>query len=943
MIAFHATPELKLTFEKMIRTMEVKVKWNGLFVIIDNTMILQGELRSLFFHLDNRKVLTNIIDLEVPVQQISRIENNEAVKNVINMLLYAFGKWGTIKGLKVEKDYNQLNLLFRNILGELEIEPEYTKEHFWFYENGIRVVYEDVMQYAIDSVKEESLATEEEESTGLWHKLVWNQKYEDFPIKETTLSERNKNRLGNNFYLTNYLCPSCEKKMHGVIYPIGKEFVIDTKEGRVQIARAYTCSACNRFYTPRPKRLLLDGDCYIMDFGGDKLAYQDYKELLGKNGAKVCNPNYNQYLDQMAPKNTHRNDAIAQKMAEREAVEELNELLEEIDDLPNREFHDFLAKVAEGFFPEKEIGPIEDALWKKYEARERGEKTTGGIRGHEKKLKEPLQREEKNGKTEQQKKAIEEKTERYKKRLELFPRLSDRQRMELMKQISLDNSIPEEIKNQLLEVGKTLKLKDNFKRLKEKIAEAKNKNRIVMLHVYEEIDHADLDESDRDKLFELTGVRLKEYNDYLAEKEEEASVRRKRVEDIIVQPKETVRRRRNEEFNDEREEEQTKYHVGRRKEPDKIVQIRRSDGSSYPNHKSVRQRMNFFNNKKNGNRKEEKIEVREKRSETEGGYRNRNAQAEPFARKKLNFSGADKAAQIREIESMIRQTKSSGREDLYQLWKDLLSRGFDEETLEPYAEHVKSQIQKIDEEYLDSLIGNLADMTSEEGVEAYEKIKEANLLPELKLNTMRQLEKRLAKVKAEECDLLVQKLQREMDEARVADSDRHHFYPAKKVFLKEATEDEVEVIHYARAAYGAGIGLFEYPIFAVDTSRDRSGEKGFFLTPEYLYYSTLTTSYCMSVFSIEKFGVLTGLLNRGFYVYQKNGEKTKLPHALELSELPKFAEVLTSYVKYLQEKPFSRKEAYLAKEQHDEICCFRCGYVYRGRSVCPKCGYKANR
>ena len=59
--------------------------------------------------------------------------------------------------------------------------------------------------------------------------------------------------------------------------------------------------------------------------------------------------------------------------------------------------------------------------------------------------------------------------------------------------------------------------------------------------------------------------------------------------------------------------------------------------------------------------------------------------------------------------------------------------------------------------------------------------------------------------------------------------------------------------------------------------------------------------------------------------------------------LPKLAEVLDSFVKYLQEKPFSRKEVYLAKESHEEICCFRCGFVYKDAEACPKCGYKANR
>ena len=53
--------------------------------------------------------------------------------------------------------------------------------------------------------------------------------------------------------------------------------------------------------------------------------------------------------------------------------------------------------------------------------------------------------------------------------------------------------------------------------------------------------------------------------------------------------------------------------------------------------------------------------------------------------------------------------------------------------------------------------------------------------------------------------------------------------------------------------------------------------------------------------------------------------------------------ILEEFIRYLQEKPASRKLKYLAKETHDTICCFRCGYVYQERDVCPECGYKKNR
>lgn len=887
MIVLNATPELKLTFEKLIQTMEAQVSWNGLFVVIDNTLILQGDVRSLFFHFDSRKVVTNIIDLDIQVQQITPIENNAYVKNVINMLLYAFGKWGNIKGLTVEKDYAQLSKLFGNILSEIDIEPEYNKEHFWFYQKGVRILYEDVVECAI-SYKEKDPEVPEEESKGLWHKLIWKQAFAEFPVYETSAKERNRNRLGNNFYLTSYGCPLCKSKMHGVIYPVGMEFVIDTNEGRVQLARAYTCAKCCAFYTPRPRRLLIDGDCYVMDFEGDKVAYQDYQELLGKNGGKVCNPNYNTYVDgPRAGGSGISRGASAngsgyggtghgvqnQELTDEWILAEFREVLEEIDELPNREFEQFFAKVAEGFFPEKAVEPIEKALWKKHEARQRGEKTTGGIKGFEKTDKTENQvKSESTGvnedidtktadkksvsKVDIQNKASQEKVERYQTRLNLFPRLSERQRGELLKQISTDAGISEDVREQLLEVAKEFKRQDNYEKLKEKVAGAKNKNRLVMFKIYEEIDEADLYEPERKILFDLTGLTLKEYREYLEEKEE--------------------------------------------------------------NRKPMTQKA------------EEQVAERETSNE-------------PAKKSGVNRSAINKAADIREIESMIRQSKSTSREDLQELMHNLQAQDFDKETLAPYIEHVKAQMKRIDEAYLDSLMGDVLNLSSDEGVEVYEQIKEANILPELKANALKQLEKRLSQIKADECELLMKKLQKDMAEAGLQEPDRHHYYPAKRVIMKEVTEDEVTEVEYAKASYGAGIGPFEYPIWAVDTSLNRSGDKGMFLTPEKIYYSNLTTSYHISVFAIERISASTGLLNRGLYAHQKNGEKTKLPYAVETADLPILAEVLDAFVKYLQEKPFSRKEVYLAKEKHEEICCFRCGYVYSGTDTCPKCGYKANQ
>ena len=150
MIVLKADSELKMTFERLIKTMHANVNWTGLFVALDNYLILQGEVRSLFFHFDSRKVAENIVDLPIKEDEIKDTDE-AAVRDVINMILYAFGKWGTIQGLRVEKNTEQLNTLFGHVLAGIYIEPEYTTQYFRFYHAGKRITYEDVIQAALEA------------------------------------------------------------------------------------------------------------------------------------------------------------------------------------------------------------------------------------------------------------------------------------------------------------------------------------------------------------------------------------------------------------------------------------------------------------------------------------------------------------------------------------------------------------------------------------------------------------------------------------------------------------------------------------------------------------------------------------------------------------------------------------------------------------------------
>ena len=300
------------------------------------------------------------------------------------------------------------------------------------------------------------------------------------------------------------------------------------------------------------------------------------------------------------------------------------------------------------------------------------------------------------------------------------------------------------------------------------------------------------------------------------------------------------------------------------------------------------------------------------------------------------------AAEKQELSNMIRRARKVSREDYVDLAERLREGDFLPGLVAPYLEKVNDRIRELDADAIAAICPAPMQMNFEEGIEAYQKIKEGDFLPELKTDALKTLEKRLSKIKADECELLVGKLKKELEENGVGENPRHHFYPARKVLLGQATPEETDVIEYAMASYAAGRGLFEYPILVVDVARDASGKEGMISTPEHLYYSTAFTSYGIPVASIASVTASTGLLNKGLYVHQKNGTKLKIPYAVGTRELPDYAGELDDFIHYLQEKPESRKLTYLASEKHDTICCFRCGYQYKGGGVCPKCGYQNN-
>lgn len=909
MVTLKSTPELLAVFDKLIKTMTVPVKWDGLFVIFGNVMVLKGEERSVIFNFETKRVGTNILDVTIKEQDIRSIGTNTVLVNALNMILYAFGKWGMLKRVKVDKDFEQLNALFTGVLRELHVEPDYTAEHYYFYKEGLRITYEEVVMLALESYKQEENESDVSGGeSGLWHSMVWQMCRYSFVLKQTTLAERKGKRLGNNFYLAGYLCPKCGRKLYMVVFPPEKEPVIDTQEGRVRLARACTCAECGIFYTPRPDRLILEGDVYVLDFEGDKAAYEDYRELIGRTGTREGNSNFNEYADgrrqvQEADGRPDLNGIEKGEMALRPNLSGI----EKFDEAPEdekfdgkhgggeyeeagalygdvqEEYGELLELVEEGFYPDSSIVDMEQTIEELWEKRRSAGKKQ---KDKEERLKEKQEEDtaavhedagsfvkdddrnagrqsggrdgDVQGKTADT--AGSGTNERqYEKRIDQFEKLSDRQIADLKKQIGQDSRLSDRDKKGFLE---QLHMKEQKKRLSEltKKADAQSgKNYAALERFEEEIVKADIPAEEKERL--LSRVRT-------AKKEQGT----KEAAELVAKMPSSLDRKGYESYMN------------------RLKNYREADISGYE---------------------------------------------EELGRKK-------RQAEKREAEDMVRRARKSTRGDLEELQKRLREQAFSPEITSEYLDRVKEAMEKMDRKRLDGACADYMNMTGEELDRLYRDIEEENFLPELKEDTLGKIGRRLQKIKTDECELLIGKLKKELSDAGVSDNKRHYFYPAKRVLLKEVGEEETALIDYARGTYAAQAGPFEYPLLMVDTTRGNTGKEGMILTPERLYYSNFLTCQSIDVGDIKSVEAATGLIGRGVYVYLENKTKYKIPYAVENKELKNYAQALERFITYLKERPFSRREKYLVKEKHETICCFRCGYVYKDMKECPKCGYKRN-
>lgn len=894
MIVLKANEELKSVFGRMVKTMGVNVVWTGRFVILNNFLIMAGNVRSLIFNFDNRKVNTNVIELPDREEDAEPIGNNEILTNVLNMTLYAFGKWGTIKGLKVEQDYNQLDELFQAILKDIKVTPGFRDDYFRFYKEKIQMTYEEVVEAAIEEGKrkaQEAKSNEEEaqaeKGLGLWHKICWKVEQCNFSRSELSAYEKHAARLGNNFYRAPLHCPKCSEKLFMVVYPEGEENPVETEEGKVYLARSYTCNTCNVFYTPRPGKLLQEGDVYTLNFDGDRDAYEDYRKLLGKTGQRTTNYHFNEYEWERG------------KTRDPETIEEACANLEEMTEEKLLELD---GKLQEDFFPPEKAKPYRKRiqnLLRKFEQKK--EKDPKGAEENNA-PKEHFQSQEKNrnqngkisdsnlvskdensrneelrgakgerqnrpddangaarraGEPHKESHAGDEVWEKYQARMQVLDRMSPRQLQDLRRQLQSEKSLSSDEKKEFGAQIDMAEARREEEGIRQKIRDCEGKSYSVLTRLEADVAKAKTSEAAKGELLE----QIREMKRVRGQQE---------ASQLLASMPANMTRNQYRAFRD------------------KLAQYEEVDLSSY----------------------EDELEARGRQ--------------------------AEKA----ELDAMARRLAKSDRKGLMNMLQQL-KEGFSQEHAAPIKAQIEDRIRKLDEAAIEKICPDIFSMSFDEAAEAYEKIEGGPFLPEIKTNTLGMIDKRLTKIKMDECALLVEKLRGDL-KGRIKDTERLHFYEARKVMHGDWEEDEAKLAARAMNTYAADRSRYEYPILICDSSAKKNGREGFLLTPDHIFYNSAFNSEKIPIRGVYGVEGNTGLLNRGIYIKRGNGIKTKIPGGIPAKELDVFGKILDGFVSYLQEKPESRSISYLAKEQHEIKCCYRCGYTYQGGTVCPKCGNQAN-
>ena len=887
MIVLKSTAELHLVFNKLIKTLSVPVEWNGNFVISGNFLILPGKERSVIFNYDTRRVTTNLSDDKLSRKVPEPIREGSGLINIFNLVLYAFGKWGALKGITVEKDYKKINTLFGAVFGAYGVSADYTEQHCFWYKDGTRITYEDVIQLAIESEHRQPESEEDiEEETGLWHSTTWKLDNQSFIFEKLPMAQRRKGRIGHNFYKVGYACPHCGEKLYMASFSGREKPVIDTVEGRVQLARAFFCPSCVIFYTPLPEAGLEDEEVYYLDFDGDKTAGNDYMEMLGRLGTREVNGDFNKYVDRVNDegRTTTRQSLNGIDKGISDERRSLNGIDKGIKD-DRRSLNGIDKGISDD---RRSLNGIDKGISddrRSLNGIDKGIKDDRrSLNGIDKGIKDD--RRSLNG--------IDKGISDDRRSLNGIDKgiKDDRRSLNgIDKGIKDDrsdlNGIDKGISDDRRSLNGVRKFDDENEQISDKVSGNPDKEEVFDIVHEKAAVMADIDGTGELHTYrkDASHVRCKD-----AIKSSRRKLRIQRLA-VLFKSFSIVKWFRRKGYGKASEENSDK-------EP-----YRNAERISAPGAVTA--------------------------SDGKAGYTMREeAESAPDQRRKLD--------------ELLEKTGNATRKDIVDLLDKVKAGHFDKTVQMEYAGKLQEDIATLDRRRIDEACKGYLDYNGEELEKLYSMIEEEEFLPEIKAAALDSVAGRLWKIRNEEAELLVKRIKKSLCENGVSENHALYFYPAMEILEGRADTHVKDHLECAVDSYAPGLGKYEYPVIMEDTTGKQNGKRGMFITPDAIYYGNFYTYGHIMAENIERIGSYTGFMGRYVIVYLDDGSKIRLSSVIAKDELEAYAMTLNDFVIYLKQKPFSRKEKYLAKESHDVICCFRCGYVYKNMKECPKCGYKFN-
>lgn len=980
------------TYKKLIYAAKADIEWNGFILVENNTVILPGSINSFIFDFELKRVYANIIDIPEMPEDVFETDGRQLIKNIFNMLLYIFGKWGAIQGIRVEHTYEKIDLLLKQILKEAGSEAYYNKNGVRFTYNGKSVVFEDIIIASINTIKKEETEENAEDENleeypqGLWHDIKWKNTTVNFKKQDLDNSTKGKGRLGGNFYISPYKCPGCGGHLHMSVYPDGKEFAIDTEEGKVYAARVYMCPVCSLFYTPKPGRLLSEGEEYILDFDNDAKAAEDYMKLIGKNGGRNSNSNTNmyerEYFDQVH--NGSKSLAKICRNIRRLSIADLERLLGEMDEGFYREseikrFLEYIKQELE-FRQNEQLDPY-TAFRKGLKSGKIGEDGIAGVPGRHRVDYSSIEDEEELNNNIQdynvtEDNAIEEDSRETDNTMEDIIKKymgEETESTQNTKESSqdMDNGYKTEDKQEKKLRIKKAKPKENISA--GSIQDSENTERVT-----DNIAPEEISQNKPGKSIKKTR-QIKSLFNKKSQKQEDV---KKDTEENIEEDSNNPDQNNNiSNLNNKDsasisiEDKNIHNNEGMEDNSQDIIKEKENKSSAILNKEDAKRKIKAVIGKKypeicrlSDEIKKSSLSSTDK-EELSGQL---NGILEQAGRKELDYlishlpqgDGKERYKRVKERiksykdintakyeeiidryiqnaereELMAMEKKAKGnRKSLLKLLEDIKNQDFDRGVLKEYSDEIYGQIKDIDMETVRKIVPDMSALDVNDGIRAMKEIEAADILPELKKEMTGLIDKKLTRMKTEENGQLIDKIQRNLDE-KIEDLSRIHYYDACKMLSGDNKDEEAVLIRKAISKYAVLLGKYEYPVIICDSSRFKNGKEGFIISPDHIFYKGVIKSGILDIMDIENISLENGKAGKALFVNNKTKRKVKLPCPFKGKDSENLAEILDEFTNYLKAKPKSRSVEYLAQQNHTTICCYRCGHIFKSGNICPKCG-----